>query len=549
VTPVDKLLAEPPLIDLDDVLGSMLDTDERRSYVANPNNNVVRTLAELKQYGDGILQCERFIEIIGKYLGRGSIGPLRKDIDAKIKEINREKAQSKLGSKIKIEELHTGPNGNLISNYHNGLIVGRTELYDVFNFDIFSGNTYYSNYGPWVDNGDRDKPFKQRERNDSDVTNCTAWFNTKGLDLKRHDVGHIIEALADEFQIDRYVQWMDAIPQWDNEPRLDAWLMDHCGAEDTVINRLYGRKFIISMVARCYDPGCLAKNVLILEGPQSIGKSKVPEVMGGPFYVELTGARNLDLTKADSQVVLQGASVVEIPENVVSRRSNDDMVKAYFSQKNSKIRRAYGKSHEYLPRRNVFVITLNPDGTGKYLTDPTGNIRYFIVACGYGRNELWEIDETKFRSSWPLILAEAIVAWKSGEQWWLTKEQEQLQIQQVKTREVENPAVYHIEEYLGKHVQWNEYGVRSERILAWCVQNKFTRFNNRDIVNGLKEMGFESYAFTLVEEEKKRLKGLSTRQVNLWYPIGTKDIIQKNRYGGNIPEEFAYVNDRETTPF
>ena len=84
--------------------------------------------------------------------------------------------------------------------------------------------------------------------------------------------------------------------------------------------------------------------------------------------------------------------MVEIPENILSKRSDVDMIKAYFSQKHSKIRRAYGKDFEYLPRRNVFVITLNPDSTGTYLSDPTGNVRYFSSKCGATRTGNWKID-------------------------------------------------------------------------------------------------------------------------------------------------------------
>ena len=81
----------------------------------------------------------------------------------------------------------------------------------------------------------------------------------------------LLNVSADLNKIDRYKQWMDLIPPPTTKGKLDTFLFDHFGVEPSTIHGLYGRKFVISMVARCYSPGCLAKNVLVLEGKQSAG--------------------------------------------------------------------------------------------------------------------------------------------------------------------------------------------------------------------------------------------------------------------------------------
>jgi predicted P-loop ATPase len=71
---------------------------------------------------------------------------------------------------------------------------------------------------------------------------------------------------------------------WDGEPRLDTWLISHCGAPDTPYVRAVSRRFLVSAVARACWPGCKADCLMILEGPQGIGKSTAFRVLAGDAY-------------------------------------------------------------------------------------------------------------------------------------------------------------------------------------------------------------------------------------------------------------------------
>ena len=66
---------------------------------------------------------------------------------------------------------------------------------------------------------------------------------------------------------------------WDKVPRLENWLQTYLTVEDSEYVRAIGPRYLISIVARIYDPGCKVDHVLILEGPQGKQKSEALRVL------------------------------------------------------------------------------------------------------------------------------------------------------------------------------------------------------------------------------------------------------------------------------
>ena len=56
-------------------------------------------------------------------------------------------------------------------------------------------------------------------------------------------------------------------------PRLDTLLVDYLGAEDSPYVRAVTRKTLAAAVARAMEPGVKFDSMLILSGPQGLGKS------------------------------------------------------------------------------------------------------------------------------------------------------------------------------------------------------------------------------------------------------------------------------------
>lgn len=196
---------------------------------------------------------------------------------------------------------------------------------------------------------------------------------------------------------------------WDGTPRLDGWLTEFCGADDTELIRAWASKWVISAVARIYQPGAKADHVLILEGKQGLRKSTALEALAGPDWFTDAADR---LTDKDGVLNCSGKWIMELGELVALTRAEATHIKAFFSRRTDRIRRPYGRSAEDIPRQTVFCGTTNAT---EYLRDDTGNRRFWSVAVG-------KVDVEGIREHRDQLWAEAVHRYRAGETWWLDRD-------------------------------------------------------------------------------------------------------------------------------
>ena len=165
---------------------------------------------------------------------------------------------------------------------------------------------------------------------------------------------------------------------WDKERRLDSWLTDFLGVEDSEYSRAVGRKIICAAVMRAFHPGIKFDHVLVLEGRQDLGKSTVVEILGGAWASDAP----VDPHSRDTVDAMQGRWIIEIAEMEVVRKTDEDALKAFITRRTDRCRLAYGLTTVDFPRQSIFIATKNPRADGTYLKDDTGNRRWWPVACG-----------------------------------------------------------------------------------------------------------------------------------------------------------------------
>ncbi|HKO93004.1 MAG TPA: virulence-associated E family protein [Polyangiaceae bacterium] len=191
---------------------------------------------------------------------------------------------------------------------------------------------------------------------------------------------------------------------WDGRPRLDSMLVEMFGAENTDVVRTIAAKWMISAVARVFQPGCQVDHMMVLEGPQGTRKSTALRTLVGDDWFRNSP---VDLRGKDAPMALRGCWVYEFDELDSFRGREATRVKSFLSQRVDSYRPAYGRAVVDLPRECVFVGTTNEH---QYLADPTGNRRFWPVRCG-------AIDIPALAAARAQLWAEAYARYAAGEIW------------------------------------------------------------------------------------------------------------------------------------
>ncbi len=235
-----------------------------------------------------------------------------------------------------------------------------------------------------------------------------------GMRVTDEMVAKAIQVVARNNTKNEPKDWMQTL-LWDGRERIREFLTVCFGVKHCEYVGQVSRNFWIGMAARIYQPGCLMRNLLILEGEQNIGKSKGLAAIGGPWYTESM----VSVADKDFFLVLQGKLLVEIAELDSFSKADTTRIKQVISCPQDRFRAPYARATLDYPRRCVFVGTTNENA---YLSDHTGGTRFWPVKCG-------AIDVKLIEELRDQCFAEAVAAYKSGQPWWLvgdgaTEEQE-----------------------------------------------------------------------------------------------------------------------------
>lgn len=239
---------------------------------------------------------------------------------------------------------------------------------------------------------------------------------------------------------------------WDGISRLKA-ICDTLGTEDgydrAMLERLV-RRWLISCVAAALLPtGFWSKGVLVLQGPQSLGKTAWIKSLLPAAQRELVkiGA-NIDPTNKDTISSAIGHWIVELGElDGTFRKADIAKLKAFISSDVDMLRRPYDRLESKYQRRTVFFASVNPK---HFLADDTGNVRWWTIPVT-SVNYDHDIDTQQ-------LWAEVAVLFREGERWWLEREEEAA----LELVNNEHEAIDPLEEILQQRFNWVQRGHGSE---------------------------------------------------------------------------------------
>lgn len=258
------------------------------------------------------------------------------------------------------------------------------------------------------------KSLRQERLKDSEILALVRWFNRKGFYQANKDkVFDAIVVAAEANSFHPLADYLNSL-EWDGTKRLDTWLTDYLGVEESEYARRVGAMTMIGGASRWLNPGGKMDTILVLSGAQGAGKSTVVSIIAA--REDWFSDRTLDFKKEskDTSAHLARKGVIELAEMATVKLSDTDEFKSFITRQHEEYRPPYAKTEIRKGRSCFFIGTVNEN---TYLRDRTGNRRFWPVNVG-------RIDKEGLVAVRDQLWAEATARFLAGEKWWVDEEEE-----------------------------------------------------------------------------------------------------------------------------
>jgi len=248
---------------------------------------------------------------------------------------------------------------------------------------------------------------ERREWTDNDDILLSTYFQRElGIaKMSGEQIRMAINMYAKKHKRNEPRDWLESLKH-DGVDRLSHFFEHYYGADYSGYTHKAGMNFWVGMVARVYRPGCKNDNMVVLEGPQGVGKSRSMQIIGGDWYAEASESIQAG---ADFYMTLQGKILIEFGELDSFGKAEVTKIKQIVSCAKDRYRGSYDRRPTDHPRQGIFVGTTNEDA---YLRDTTGGRRFWPIACGRS------IDIDGLTKDREQLFAQAVVQYKQDDDWW-----------------------------------------------------------------------------------------------------------------------------------
>lgn len=221
--------------------------------------------------------------------------------------------------------------------------------------------------------------------------------------------------------------------------------------------------------------------VLVLNGAQGIGKSRLAAALAAPFndYTQtpLFGSGSIKLEQKDSIIKATRKWIYEIGEIEYSFKKSDlSDFKQFITQDTDEYRVPYGQKSESYYRHTSFIASCN---TTDYLSDTTGNRRFWTIPLAekfdfemlekFDFGALWvqiarELEQSDLQCFRLSTAEQNALALRNGD--FLAKAPAQQEIEDIYTSVISNPDMYEyryttVTAFAAEHTELAKYNART----------------------------------------------------------------------------------------
>lgn len=329
------------------------------------------------------------------------------------------------------------------------------------------GHFYHDEFGnravviaqlPW-ENRKNEKRYRQRAWTDEDDAGLRHYIEKVYTITGKERIYDAVAVYATARKRHKLKEYIEAL-KWDGVQRLDSLLVDYFGTEDTEYSRMIIRKTLTAAVARVMNPGVKFDNMLILSGPQGIGKSTFFSMLGRDWYSDSLST----FEGKDASELIQGYWIIEAGELTGFNKSEMNAVKQFLSKKTDIYRAPYGRRTGEFPRSCIIVGTTNDK---EFLKDRTGNRRFWPVDLG--KQQITKDVFKQLPEEVDQIWAEAFMRYRIGEKLYLDGAVAEEAMKQQEDHKESNPKEGIIKEFLDKKVPKDWYQKSSYDRRTFCL--------------------------------------------------------------------------------
>ena len=299
----------------------------------------------------------------------------------------------------------------LLANAYTALTEA-PEFRDVLRFNEFAQSIEMKNPPPWeVALG---APWDDLQ----DVHACR-WLQENDIAVSQQVAATCIDAAARAHPYHPIRDYLQSL-KWDGIPRLINAAREYFNAmsQPNAYLEAVVPRFLISAVARIFQPGCQVDHMLVLESDdQGQGKStSLRTLVPNRSWFSDDMA---DLDSKDSKLQLAGLWIIEVSELAAISKGEFPKHKSFISRRVDRFRAPYERRPREHPRQCVFAGSTNDR---EYLKDPTGARRFWPVVVSR------PISIEKLESIRDQLWAEVFVHYKRSHPWWILAEERELKI-------------------------------------------------------------------------------------------------------------------------